>query len=425
MNRRHFLQFTIATGLPPLVGVGELAAFQTTPPPIVPGVPDWVVSARADIPATGGRYFQTAGIAPSPRSVMEAVREALEFQNEGPASPEVGLRMDRVEPDVRARISSLCGVAEDEVALTHSTSEGISIAAWSVDWQPGDEVIISDQEHPANTIPWYILHDRLGVVVRRVGMGTGVDLLAGVRAALTSRTRMVSISHVSRNNGRRLTDNESAELALLLRARDVRYHLDGAQGPGCVRVNVDALGCDYYSLCGHKWLLSPKGVGAFLVRRDILDRTLISWAGSHSHVTMDALGGYTLIPAARRFEFGTRALADFAGFDAAIAWQQRIGLQRIHQRIEDLVAYAIRRAGALGFVVVSPIEPAQYSGIFVIRLPQGCMGLAIYEALRTRAATYTSPVDHERDLRISIHFFNTTEEIDAALDTIWSYCAKP
>ena len=129
---------------------------------------------------------------------------------------------------------------------------------------------------------------------------------------------MISIPHVSRNNGRALTVNEAQQISNLLKNNDVRFHLDGAQGPLCVPFNFHELGCDYYSTCGHKWILGPKGTGAFFCKREILDRTKLTWTGSHSHATMDQNGNYTLLPEARRFEFGTRALATFAGFDTAL-----------------------------------------------------------------------------------------------------------
>ena len=384
---------------------------------------DWVEETRRQIPATQARYFQTAGIGPSPQAVMDEVKVRLDFQNRGPVHPQVSPSMSQVEPDVRAQLAAAFGATPDEVALTHSTSEGINIAVWALNWQAGDEVIISNQEHPANTIPWYNLRDRYGLVLRRINLDAGTPLLDEVRAQLTSRTRMVSISHVSRNNGRRLRADQSAELAALLRGRDIRYHLDGAQGPGCVPLDLHALGCDYYSTCGHKWLLGPKGTGAFFVRREMLDRTLLSWTGAHSHTRMDEEGGYELIPAARRFEFGTRALADFAGLGAALSWMEHIGLNRIYSRIQDLVQYAIEEAKRQGYGITSPEAEADRSGVFVVRLPEGCDGLTMYNKLREHEATFASPVRHERDLRLAIHFFNTREEIDATFAAIQRYCS--
>ena len=337
-SRRSFLRRSAgALALAPIVPVGRLALRAVRdgalPDPAMHSAADpgpqeaWVARARAEIPAsTESLYFQTGGIGPAPNAVIDHVQERLAFQNRSPAEPRISDEMARVEPDLRAQLARVFGAGTEEVALTHSTSEGISIVAWSLNWEPGDEVVISNTEHPANVVPWYVLRDRFGIAIREIDLSPGTGLIDEVRDRLSDRTRMVSISHVSRNNGRTLRTDESAELGDLLRSRGVRYHLDGAQGPGCVATDFRALGCDVYSTCGHKWLLGPKGTGALFVRREMLDDVQLSWAGSHSHATMDYEGAYTLLPSAARYEFGTRALADFAGFARAVEWMEGVGL---------------------------------------------------------------------------------------------------
>ncbi|MDE0074634.1 MAG: aminotransferase class V-fold PLP-dependent enzyme [Gammaproteobacteria bacterium] len=441
--RRSFLRRSAgALALAPVVPVGQLAllggrdgagAEHTTGPaaeaalrPTGQTAPQeaWVARARAEIPAsTGSLYFQTGGIGPSPEAVIDHVQERLAFQNESPAEPRIATDMGRIEPDLRAQLGRVFGAGTDEVALTHSTSEGISIVAWSLNWMPGDEVVISNTEHPANVIPWYVLRDRFGIVIREIDLSTGTGLLDEVRGQLSDRTRMVSVSHVSRNNGRTLRTDESAELGALLRSRAVRYHLDGAQGPGCVPTDFRALGCDCYSTCGHKWLLGPKGTGALFVRREVLDDVQLSWAGSHSHATMDYEGAYTLLPSAARYEFGTRALADFAGFARAVEWMEDVGLARVEERIQSLVDHAIEAVdGTDGLGVSSPRTRPDRSGVFVIELPEGCDATQLYNELREDDGILASPVRQPRDFRLSIHFFNTRDEIDAAIAAIGARC---
>ena len=424
-GRRQLLAGVPGLALLPMAPLARLAAAAPRPPRAAEDLPDWVRKAREEVPAaTTSPYFQTGGIGPSPAPVIEQVAERLDFQNRSPAAVDVAEVMGRIEPDLRARLGRVFGAGEDEVALTHSTSEGISIVAWSLGWRSGDEVVISNTEHPANVIPWYVLRDRFGIVIREIDLSPGTDLVGEVEAQLSSRTRLVSLSHVSRNNGRTLRTEDSARLAELLRSRGVRYHLDGAQGPGCVPTDFGALGCDCYSTCGHKWLLGPKGTGALFVRRALLDEVQLSWAGAHSHETMDYEGNYTLLPSAARYEFGTRALADFHGFAEAVQWMEDIGFERILDRIDELVDHgieAIRRTPGLS--VASPEDPADRSGILVVRLPDGCDPMALYRDLGREDGILASPVRGEHDFRISIHFFNTREEISSALDAITSRCA--
>lgn len=401
----------------PIVPLGWLAA-QAGAAASATAEPDWVRKARAEIPAsTTAANFQTGGIGPSPVSVLDEVARNLHRENRGPA--DTRFRLERVEPDLRVRLARTFGADPSEVALTHSTTEGICIAAWSVDWRRGDEVVISNQEHPANVFPWYQIRDRFGVTIREINLDAGTDLLKEVEGALRPSTRMVSLSHVSRNNGRRIVTAESAKLAALLRRREVRYLLDGAQGPGCVPVNFAELGADYYAACGHKWLLGPKGTGALFVRKAMLDRTLISWAGSHSTESMDYVGNFKLLPSAARFEFGTRALAEFSGFDAALRWIERLGWERVHGRIAELVEFAIGRARATGrLTLVSPENEPERSGVFVVKLPNGADAMKLYQRLGAEKRILGSPVRRDGDFRLAIHFFNTRSEIATAIEAI-------
>ena len=306
LNRRALLQAAALTASP-ILNVGQLAAASGQSRGASQA---WVDAARSQIPSADRPYFQTAGIAPSPKVVIEEVVDKLRFQNEGPVAPDIATPMSAIEPSLRGRLAGAFGATDDEVALTHSTSEGINIASWAIDWQPDDEVIITNQEHPANLIPWYNLRDRLGIVIRWIDFSVGTDLLDVVAEQLGPRTRMASICHVSRNNGRTFSASTAAEMASMLHARGALLHLDGAQGPGCVPVDFEQLGADYYSSCGHKWLLGPKGTGMLLARAERLLETRLTWTGSHSHTSMDGKGNYELIPAARRFEvYGTRGSA--------------------------------------------------------------------------------------------------------------------
>ncbi|MDE0650407.1 MAG: aminotransferase class V-fold PLP-dependent enzyme, partial [Gammaproteobacteria bacterium] len=164
VGRLAWLGGRAGSGTEPTTGPESETAWR--PPGLTTPQEAWVARARAEIPAsTSSLYFQTGGIGPSPEAVIDHVRERLAFQNESPAAPRIAIDMGRIEPDLRAQLGRVFGAEADEVALTHSTSEGISIVAWSLNWMPGDEVVISNTEHPANVIPWSVLRDRFGIVI--------------------------------------------------------------------------------------------------------------------------------------------------------------------------------------------------------------------------------------------------------------------
>ena len=334
--------------------------------------------------------------------------------------------MNRIEPDLRAQLARVFGAGEDEVALTHSTSEGISIVAWSLDWKPGDEVVISNTEHPANVIPWYVLRDRFGIAIREIDLSPGTDLVGEVERQLSETTRMVSLSHVSRNNGRTLRTEDSARLAALLRARSIRYHLDGAQGPGCVATDFAALGCDCYSTCGHKWLLGPKGTGALFVRRGNARRGSVELGRSAQPRDHGLRRATTRSSRARRATSSGRGrLPTSSGFGQAVQWMEDIGFERILKRIDELVDHGIEAihadtgtlvgfAGAPGGPFGDPGGPAA-GGVVTRGRSTGTSPGRTASWRHRSAASVTSA--------LSIHFFNTREEISSALEAIVSRCA--
>ena len=131
-----------------------------------------------------------------------------------------------------------------------------------------------------------------------------------------------------------------------------------------------------------------------------------------------------MLPSAARYEFGTRALAEFAGFARAVDWMEGVGMDRITERIQSLVAHAIEASDSTDTLgVSSPRTRADRSGVFVLQLPEGCDATQLYNHLRKDDGILASPVRQERDFRLSIHFFNTRDEIDTAIAAIAARCA--
>lgn len=426
LSRRHFVTSLLVGGAAAGAGATSLRASPASAPasaaPAIAASSDWVEAARAQIPALKKcLYFQSGAYGPSPLRVMDAVKGALDLQNESPADPRIIAQITELENDCRNRIARLTGADPTEVALTSNTTTGLNIVLWSIDWRPGDEILIGDEEHPAMLMPVYNLERRFGVRRRVVPVGDPTKVVAEVLSRLTPTTRLVALSHVSRGSGRTVPGRE---LAAALRARNVRLLLDGAQGPGNVRVNFREIGCDYYSLCGHKWLLGPKGTGAFLVRRDALESTPVSWTGSRAQATFDEVGNFTWLPDARRYEFATRNSAGYAGLADALAWLDGLGWDRIHSRIVELSGFATQAVQASKHLsMTSPTAADARNGIVVIRLPAACKAAAAYETLNVENNMLLSPVTHPQDIRVSVHFFNLPQEIAAVVDRLDRYAA--
>ena len=158
---------------------------------------NWVRKARREIPASKDPFFQTAGIGPSPKSVINTINNKLHFQNKGPVHPKISKVMSTIERDLRKNLGETFGAEANEVALTHSTSEGINIASWAINWNKGDEVMITNQEHPANTIPWYSISTRFGIKIKRLNFDVNTNIVNEIEKKITNKTKMVSIPPVS------------------------------------------------------------------------------------------------------------------------------------------------------------------------------------------------------------------------------------
>ena len=417
-SRRRFLHgAALAAAGAALPRPARAAAGPLTAPDPAPSGEPWVDAMRAELPVTRwGAYFQTGGIGPTAQRVLRRVAELHEFQNGAPAGPEVATAMQAAEDACRPLVARAVNAHPDEVGLTHNTTEALNIALWSIDWRAGDELVLSNQEHPALQVPSNNLLHRLGVRFRLADARPGTDVVASVLAQVTPRTRLVAISHVVRRSGRVIP---ARPLADALHARGVRLLLDGAQAVGNVPVDFAALGCDYYALCGHKWLLGPKGCGAVLVRRDVLERTPVSWTGAHGTVRYDETGVLEWMPSARRFEFGTRAQAVFGGFAEALRWHEAMGWERLLARTAAQSAQALDRL--VRSPVLRPVTPAadgERSALLVARLPEGRMtGAQVYAALADERML-VSPLDDPRDLRLCLAAFNTMDEFERVVARI-------
>lgn len=420
-DRRTFLKATLATGLCGLVRSPAAAASAAAMPD-----GDWVEAVRAELPGMkhSRGYFQTGAFGLSPQRVMDRTKELIDRQNLGPAHPDQTGYLKHVEQECRELVAKTFGAKPAEVALTANTTTGLNTVLWSIDWQAGDELIISDEEHPGLLLPCYNLVRRFGIGLKLVPLARPAMVVDEVVSRLTPRTRLVALSHVSRGSGAVVP---VAALAAALRPRGVRLLLDGAQGPGNVPLDFHGLGCDYYSLCGHKWLLGPKSTGALLVRTDVLESTPPSWTGSNAQASMDETAQrLEWHPDARRYEFSTRFVAGLGGWHEALRWLDGLGWDRIRARQAGLSAYAGEAIKATrGLELVSPDDPAQRNGIVVLRLPEGFKAADLYERLRKEDNILVSPVSAPRDLRLSVHFYNTQAEIDLALARVAACCARP
>ena len=355
-------------------------------------------------------YFQSSGFSPKMEPVIAETNRWARFQNEGGAAPGVHEKMLEGFEATREKVARSMNADSDEIVLGENTTIGINIVANGIDWRAGDNVILSDKEHPGNRITWYSHARRYGIELRFLEVVHDEErMLDQFERLLDERTRIVSISHVCRRTGQRLPARGLVDIA---RARGVPVLLDGAQAYGAIPVDMRALDCDFYAFSGHKYIMAPQGTGGFYVRRDRIPWIQPSWIGSHSQKDFDLVGGLTLLDEAKRFEFGTRNLADQIGWGKALDCWEQIGWEKVFAYIAgytDRVKAAL--ASVPGVALHTPLAYERSSGIVSFSL-EGYASAQIQERLQERK-TLVAPLELDGTMiRVSTHVFNNDEDLE-------------
>lgn len=375
-----------------------------------------VAAIRREIPALESCvYLNAGGIGPSPRAVTDTIVRL--YQQVHHASPDLMARhleeFTRVEATRRV-VARHWSVDADEIALLRSTAEGFNFIAHGCRWRPGDEVISCVQDHPAARAIWTVLARRSGVVVRHFDLypdDTPSSIVERVAALVTPRTRLISASHVTSENGLLLPARELADLA---HRHDARLLLDGTQAVGQRAFALGELGVDYYAAGFYKWALGPFGTGAMFVRRERLAEVEPALVGAGGTVRFDqASGEFESDPTARRFEFGARSYPLFAAMAEGVAFVESVGLDNVAARSRALAdQLRAELAGTRGLVDFTPRDGSVRSGMVGIALDH-VPGDRLRDAVRERGFLLRANRGPSGigGVRVCCAFYNTEDEI--------------
>ena len=368
-----------------------------------------VDALRAQLPAvqTTG-YFNTGSNGPIPIVAYEAadVTARRELQ-QGRIVP--GAYVENRERNRRfaAMAAEIFGADGDEIALTHSATEGLGTALMGMTWSPGDEVVTTFEEHPGLLLPLALLARRFGVVTRYAEIGNGsTGVVEALASRITTRTRVIAVSHVLWSTGAVLPLGEISELA---RRHEVMVVVDGAQAAGQVPVDLHAMGIDAYAMAGQKWLCGPEGTGLLYVRRD----RFADIAPTFTRYGQFEPSGY-FIPAegAKRYEVGEFYSPAVAAQEAALRWlRDEVGFDWAHDRIAALGAEFRRQLTSIDRVrVATPSEPmAGLVNFTIAGLSPQEVTSRLYERGYTIRYVETAPCTVSA--RASVGWWNTEEEV--------------
>lgn len=353
-----------------------------------------------------------------PRPVVKAVTKALRWEAQGPTSP--GVMEEKLATFARAReeAAALIGASPHEISLQENTTAGINAVLWGLPLRPGDEVCTTNLEHPSLFVPLLYLRRRRRVKLRVVTVAPQDDdgqILSQFGGVLGPRTRLVAISHILYGTGQLLPVARIAEMA---HSYGAWVLVDAAQSVGQIPVDVKQLGCDFLAFPGHKWLLGPAGTGALYVRQELVP-TLTPLFVSHRAVASVRWPG-PLRPVQDRLsklELTTRSVALWWGWVVAVGLVRRLGLEAIARHDLELAQRAAQKLVAIpGVELLSPQTPQ--SGLLSFRV-RGIDSWSVTAALWQEAKIVARTVPALKATRVSLHLFNTPEEVEILADAVF------
>ena len=362
-------------------------------------------------------YLNHAAVAPWPRRTADAVqRFAEENVRRGAAHYP---RWMETEARLREQCRALLNAPSvDDIALLKNTSEALSVVAYGLDWQAGDNVVISDQEFPSNRIVWESFRD-VGVETRSVHLSQGSSPEQALAAAMDGRTRLLAISSVQYASGLRL---DMEQLGAICREHGVLFCIDAIQSLGALPLDVQRCGADFVAADGHKWLLGPEGCAVFYIRAEVRDRLQLRQYGWHMvEEYLDfSRHDWCMASSARRFESGSPNMLGIHALSASLSLLNDVGTEQVAAGVLANSRYLMERLTALpGIDLLTPQQPERHAGIVTFR-----HRTITPESLHSRLfAANVVCAQRGGGVRFSPHFYTPRNQLDAALEKLTTVLA--
>lgn len=420
-----FTRREIVAGAAALAGLSVNASSVAQSLPELPTTPkelwQWVRTQPVIEPQIA--FLDTAVGGPTWRACVAQEYRARELQSSQIASLSRGDRWVQETSRMAKRFGAFLHCEPDEVVFTHGVGEGLGLVANGLDLTAGDEVLTTAVEHPAALSPWLALARRRGLVVKQIALPTpmsGPEEALGLFAgAVTDRTKVLCFSHVQYGDGALLPVKDLCQFA---RQRNLLTIVDGAQALGMVEFDVHDLGCDFYAANFHKWLGGSHGTGVLYVRREMLDRL---WPTTPRG--MDA-SPPVFFPAPSLANEGVPAAVHKLGNPIATLWpalrgseaamdlHDHINRARIEARIRELAIYSRLRLQQLPNIeILTPSRPGLWAGLLTFRIANRFaqdLAATLMRNQRIYVSALEWPNAREGVLRVSLHAFNSHEEIE-------------
>ena len=373
-------------------------------------------------------YFDSAASAQKPTAVIEAIKHTYETEYANVhrgvhyMSQKATDAMEAARETIRAFINA---ASEREIIFVRGATEGINLVAdcWGrQNLKPGSEIILSQMEHHSNIVPWQLIAERTGAIIKVVPVNDAGELeMDAYEDLLGDRTAMVSLTHVSNALG---TITPMAEIVRLAHARGVPVLVDGCQAIPHLPVDVQALDADFYVFSGHK-LYGPSGIGVLYGKEVLLD-AMPPYQGGGEMIDLVSFEKTTYADLPFKFEAGTPHIAGVIALGTAIDYITGLGLEKIAAHEDDLLAYGTEQLGkinSLRFVGTAADKTAILSFVLDDVHPHDIGTILDREGVAVRTGHHCAqPIMERYDIaatvRASIGLYNTREEIDVLVTAL-------
>jgi len=360
-------------------------------------------------------YLNHAAMSPWPQRTAAAVKAFADENMAGGARHYA--HWQQIEQALREQLRHLINArSTDEIALLKNTSEALSVVAYGLPWQPGDNVVIPRQEFPANRIVWESLV-KYGVATRMVDIATSQAPESALIECIDHNTRLLSVSSVQYGSGLRL-DLEA--LGSACRARDILFCVDAIQSLGAIEFDAQACQADFVMANGQKWMMGPEGVALFYCRAEVMERLDLKQYGWRMVANPDDYDSHTweVAGSARRFECGSPNMTGIHALHASLALIQETGMQTIQQQVLENTRFMIdflqQYPGS--YRLLTPVQQDRHAGI-VTFIPLNETSETLHEMLTGQDVICAL---RSGGVRLSPHFYTPRKQLFRALELLGS-----
>lgn len=357
-------------------------------------------------------WLNNCGTTPAGSHIVEAMRRFLEGYAQHGVLTRVARHND-VKNRIKSLLATLLGCHADELCLTHHTAEGMNFISHGLALKAGDEIILLENEYPSNVYPWHHWAHR-GIRLRTAPMSSTPDgFLDKLKGIVSSATKVIALSAVHWCTGMPLPLEAIGQLC---RKRGIDLVVDGAQGVGMRKIDVQACNIAYMAFPAWKWLMGPLGTGILFIRRSKLEKLNPIFIGTESVVNDEQYLPYKseLKPSADRFTISTANFNDWVYFLAALEMLDDIGFDRVRERLRALAEHlcdGLRRSGCR---VVSDDFADDRSAICVFETPAAPAS----EILKRFSSGGIVAAERLGRVRLSPHIYNSFDQLDMTVELV-------